>query len=76
MSNPYIIQRRANAWGDLEQTFHIIDAKRFEYLAEVLTGCGQHGAARYAAQAALEHRMTADRLSGAVAVGSDVSVLA
>lgn len=70
MSNPYMIQRRANAWGDLEQTFHVIDAKRLEWLAGILAECDRPTVAEAARRWALEHRETADKLAGAGPVGA------
>lgn len=76
MSIPYAVRRRASSVGDLQTTFAVIDARRMEYLAAILAECGRPGAAELAASWALEHRMTADRLSGAVAVGSEGSAAA
>jgi hypothetical protein len=69
MSNPYIAQRRAASYEDLRVTLELINAKRDEYLASYLEP--HHPAiAELARSWALEHRLTADRLSGAVAIGA------
>lgn len=70
-ANPYLIERRAASVGDLQTTFANIDASRLEYLAGILTELGRDSAAALAASWAMEHRMLADRLSGAVAIGAD-----
>lgn len=62
MSNPYIVQRRATCIGELAQTFHHIDAGRFEYLAELLEQADFHGSASLARRWGEEHRLTAERL--------------
>lgn len=70
LSNPYIIDRRAASLPDLEQTFHVIDAKRWDWAAERLEQLGSVSGAERAREFAAEHRMTADRLAGAVAIGA------
>jgi len=69
--NPYLIDRRATCVGDLQTTFCLIDAKRYEFLAAILAEAGRPHAAEMAASFASEHRMLADRLSGAVAIGAE-----
>ena len=70
MTNPYMIERRASCVGDLQQTFHHIDAARWEWAAERLAALGSASGAERAREFAREHRMTADRLSGAVQIGA------
>lgn len=69
--NPYIIDRRASSIDDLQTTFARIDQRRMEYLAEILAGCGRPHAAEMAAIWGQEYAMLADRLSGAVAIGTE-----
>jgi hypothetical protein len=69
MTNPYILDRRAASVEDLKATFEIIFAKRLEYIASFVEP--HHPAiAELALSWASEHRMVADRLSGAVAIGA------
>jgi hypothetical protein len=68
--NPFIIERRATSIDDLQARFHIIDAKRLEDFGRVLLECGRQFDAERAFAFANEHRMVADRLSGAVAIGA------
>lgn len=70
MNLPLAIERRASSIGDLQETFHLIDAARWAWAAAVLAECGRPVAAERALAFSDEHRMTADRLSGAVAIGS------
>lgn len=70
MNNSLAIERRASSIGDLQTTFALIDAKRMEYLAAILAEAGRPAAAELAASWGAEMRMLADRLSGAVAIGS------
>jgi hypothetical protein len=70
MTHPVIIRRRAESVGDLAQTFQHIDASRLEYLAAALDDCDRPHMAALARSWASEHRMLADRLSGAVAIGA------
>lgn len=70
MAHQCIIQRRAESFGDLAQTFQHIDASRLEYLAAVLADCDRPHMAALARSWATEHRMLADRLSGAAPVGA------
>lgn len=70
MTHQCIIQRRAESFGDLAQTFQHIDASRLEYLAAYLEQDGRGAIAELARSWASEHRMLADRLSGAVAIGA------
>lgn len=68
---PSILQdRAASCVGDLAVTFQVIDAKRLEWLAQILEDCDRPGSAELARGWASEHRMLADRLSGAVAIGA------
>ena len=69
-AHPYIIVRRAESVGDLQATFHHIDSARLAYLAEILDQCDRPFIAEMARGWAVEHRMTADRLNGAVPVGA------
>lgn len=62
MTNPYIIERRAASVGELQQTFHHIDASRLEYLAGLLAELGRPSAAEMALRWSEEHRLLADRL--------------
>lgn len=76
MTHQCIIQRRAQSVGDLTQTFCHIDASRLEYLAAYLDADGRGAIAELARSWASEHRMLADRLSGAVPVGAGEEVAA
>lgn len=71
MNTNLAIERRASCVGDLQQTFHHIDAARWEWAAERLAALGSASGAERAREFAREHRMTAGRLSGAVAIGSE-----
>lgn len=73
-AHPYIIVRRAESVGDLAQTFHHIDAGRLDYVAEILDQCDRPYIAEMVRGWASEHRATADRLSGAVAIGACASL--
>lgn len=70
MTHPYIAFRRATCVGDLQTTFCRIDAQRMAYLAEILAQCDRPHIAEMARRWSEEYAMTADRLSGAVPVGS------
>lgn len=70
MNTPLAIERRASSIDDLQTTFAIIDAKRWEWAATQLAAAGMPVAAERAREFASEHLMLADRLSGAVAVGA------
>jgi hypothetical protein len=63
-AHPFIIARRASSIEDLQVTFHHIDAKRLRWLAEFLEKAQYHAAAELARDWALEHEMTAEKLSG------------
>lgn len=70
MNTPLAIESRASSVGDLQTTFALIDAKRMEFLAAILAEAGRPQIAELAADWAAEYRGLADRLSGAVAIGS------
>lgn len=76
MSNAFIIGQRAAKIEDLSVTFARIDAARWAWAATQLAAAGMPVAAERAREFASEHLMLADRLSGAVAVGSDERVTA
>ena len=71
MNTNLAIERRASCVGDLRETFALIDAKRWEWAAALLAECGRTAAAERALAYSDEHRMLADRLGGAVAIGSE-----
>jgi hypothetical protein len=62
MSNAYICTRRATT---LEDIFPEIDARRWEWAAEIFAELGRPVAAERALEFAEEYRLTADRLRGA-----------
>jgi len=76
MSNRYIIGRRAAKFEDLQVTFARIDAARWAWAAERMAALGSESGAERAREFAAEYSLLADKLSGAVAVGSDSSVSA
>lgn len=76
MSNPYIIGRRAERIEDLQATFARIDAERWRWAAERMAALGSASGAERAREFAAEYALLADKLSGAVAVGSDAQSVA
>lgn len=68
-SNPYIIARRAASIEDLGPVFELIFAKRLEHIADIVEPT-YPAIAELARSYASEHRMVADRLSGAVLIGA------
>ncbi len=66
-TNPYMIERRASSF---EEIFPRIDARRWEWASRIMAEAGMPSAAELAAEFAAEHRMLADRLSGAAAIGA------
>jgi cobalamin biosynthesis protein CbiG len=69
-AHAFIINQRAVSMDDMQLVFHNIDAKRLDYLAEALADADRPFIAELARKWAAEHRMVADRLSGAVPIGA------
>jgi hypothetical protein len=66
MTNPYILERRASSF---ESIFPRLNARKWDWAAELFAEMGRPGAAERAAAFAAEERMLADRLDGITPVG-------
>lgn len=70
MTNAYIIERRAFDPADCQAMFHRLDASKWAWAGEVFLELGRPSAAERCFSFAQEHLLTADRLSGAAAIGA------
>lgn len=73
MTNPYLLERRASSF---ESVFPRLQARKWDWAAELFAELGRPAAAERAAAFAAEERMLADRLDGIVPVGSDEDAVA